>query len=72
MRSCPLATQCDQKRTFQIHDGTKRYMVASTETAPPAAAAASEPVPEETAAPAAVTTTPAVKATETKPADVKK
>ena len=25
-----MITQCDQKRTFQIHEGTKRYMVTPT------------------------------------------
>jgi hypothetical protein len=37
-----MITQCDQKRTFQIHDGTKRYMVTPTADPAPPAIEASE------------------------------
>jgi hypothetical protein len=46
-----MITQCDQKRTFQIHDGTKRYMVTPIADPPPAAIAPSEPSAPDTAAP---------------------
>ena len=38
-----MITQCDQKRTFQMHDGTKRYMVTTIADPPPAAVTPSEP-----------------------------
>jgi hypothetical protein len=49
-----MITQCDQKRTFQIHDGTKRYMVTATADPAPAAIEASEPGSAAAAAPAQV------------------
>ncbi|MEP6914992.1 MAG: hypothetical protein ABJC89_05075 [Acidobacteriota bacterium] len=40
-----MITQCDTKRTFQLNDGTKRYLVVTAEAAPPPAPAASGPAP---------------------------
>jgi hypothetical protein len=45
-----MITQCDLKRSVQLHDATKHYMVMSTEPPAPAAAAPSEPAPDDAAA----------------------